>query len=163
MKIKIHNYPPHLLLRLMVALAVAALGVAAHAQTAETGAIVGRVLDRDGQPMANVVVTGARLDGSNMRTEVTDNGGRFRLGLLPPGEYRVTVQALEIERSRRGVSFSNFLPPSPEPPRGLDGLGPVGGGMHTEEEWVSLESLHRRTAWLARMLVDGPRREAPDP
>ncbi|MEO1086368.1 MAG: M20/M25/M40 family metallo-hydrolase, partial [Acidobacteriota bacterium] len=61
---------------------------------------------------------------------------------------------LEIEASRRGVSFSNFVPPTPQPLRVLDGLGPVGGGMHTEQEWVSLESLHRRTAWLARMLID---------
>ena len=60
---------------------------------------------------------------------------------------------LEVERSRRGVSFANFLP-TDAGTRVLDGLGPVGGGMHTEDEWLSLESLHRRTQWLARMLLE---------
>lgn len=31
----------------------------------------------------------------------------------------------------------------------LDGLGPVGGGMHTREEFVDLASLHRRIVLLA--------------
>jgi di/tripeptidase len=35
----------------------------------------------------------------------------------------------------------------------LDGLGPIGGGMHTREEWVSLVSLERRTRLLADLLV----------
>ncbi|MEO1086330.1 MAG: TonB-dependent receptor [Acidobacteriota bacterium] len=94
MKDKVHSHRPRLLERL-IALAFLVLGTVAYAQTDETGAIVGHVVDREGQPMQNVVVTGARLDGSNMRTEVTDDAGRYRLALLPPGEYRVTVQALE--------------------------------------------------------------------
>ncbi|MCG8455241.1 MAG: TonB-dependent receptor, partial [Holophagales bacterium] len=82
-------------LRTFFVLLLAASGAIAHAQTAETGAIVGRVLDQDGQAMQDVVVTGARTDGSNMRTEVTDADGRYRLALLPPGTYRVTVQAMD--------------------------------------------------------------------
>ena len=59
---------------------------------------------------------------------------------------------LEIEEDRGGISFSNFLPdPSAIPI--LDGLGPVGGGMHTREEFMELESLDRRIALLADLLA----------
>lgn len=60
---------------------------------------------------------------------------------------------LELETERGGISFPNFHPdPSSIPV--LDGLGPVGGGMHTREEWVSLPSLDRRIDLLARLLAE---------
>lgn len=58
---------------------------------------------------------------------------------------------LELETDRGGVSFPNFLPdPSAVPV--LDGLGPVGGGMHTRDEYVSLLSLERRIRLIAKAL-----------
>jgi glutamate carboxypeptidase len=58
---------------------------------------------------------------------------------------------LELESERGGVSFPNFLPdPSAVPV--LDGLGPVGGGMHTRDEYVSLASLGRRIRLIAHLL-----------
>jgi glutamate carboxypeptidase len=58
---------------------------------------------------------------------------------------------LEVERDRGGISFPNFLAdPSAVPV--LDGLGPVGGGMHTRAEYVSLVSLRRRVTLLADLL-----------
>ena len=64
---------------------------------------------------------------------------------------------LEVEEDRGGISFSNFLPdPSAIPI--LDGLGPVGDGMHTRGEYVELASLDRRIALLADLLaVEGTR------
>lgn len=59
---------------------------------------------------------------------------------------------LEVEDERGGISFSNFLPCTISIPV-LDGLGPVGGGMHTREERVSLLSLSRRTVLLADLLA----------
>ncbi len=59
---------------------------------------------------------------------------------------------LEVEEDRPGISFPNFLPECAEIPA-LDGLGPVGGGMHTREEFVELASLDRRIALLAELLV----------
>ncbi|HEV2853401.1 MAG TPA: M20/M25/M40 family metallo-hydrolase [Thermoanaerobaculia bacterium] len=58
---------------------------------------------------------------------------------------------LEVETQRGGISFPNFLP---DPGRicVLDGLGPVGGGMHTREEYVDLRSLARRIVLLADLL-----------
>lgn len=61
--------------------------------------------------------------------------------------------ALEIETDRGGISFPNFLPDPSRIPI-LDGLGPVGGGMHTREEFVSLESLRRRIVLLADLLAE---------
>lgn len=58
---------------------------------------------------------------------------------------------LEVERQRGGISFPNFLPDPGRLPV-LDGLGPVGGGMHTREEYVELSSLKRRILLLADLL-----------
>ncbi|MCU0303846.1 MAG: M20/M25/M40 family metallo-hydrolase [Thermoanaerobaculales bacterium] len=59
---------------------------------------------------------------------------------------------LELETDRGGVSFPNFLPdPSAVPV--IDGLGPVGCGMHTRDEYVSLRSLERRIHLIAQALV----------
>jgi glutamate carboxypeptidase len=58
---------------------------------------------------------------------------------------------LELETDRGGVSFANFLPDPAAVPV-LDGLGPVGSGMHTRDEYVSLVSLRRRIGLLAHLL-----------
>ncbi|MEZ5313396.1 MAG: M20/M25/M40 family metallo-hydrolase [Thermoanaerobaculia bacterium] len=58
---------------------------------------------------------------------------------------------LTLETERGGISFPNFLPPAAAIPV-LDGLGPVGGGMHTREEYLELRSLRRRIALLADLL-----------
>jgi glutamate carboxypeptidase len=64
---------------------------------------------------------------------------------------------LEIETERGGISFPNFLP-DPGRIAVLDGLGPVGGGMHTREEFVDLRSLARRIVLLADLLEADTRR-----
>jgi glutamate carboxypeptidase len=61
---------------------------------------------------------------------------------------------LEVEKERGGISFPNFLPDPNRMPV-LDGLGPVGDGMHTREEYVELESLRRRIELLADLLAWG--------
>jgi len=59
---------------------------------------------------------------------------------------------LELESNRGGVSFPNFLP-DPSAIRVLDGLGPVGDGMHTRGEYVNLRSLERRIRLIAEALI----------
>jgi glutamate carboxypeptidase len=61
---------------------------------------------------------------------------------------------LEVEKDRGGISFPNFLSDPGEIPI-LDGLGPVGGGMHTRQEFVDLTSLDRRIPLLAELLAAG--------
>jgi glutamate carboxypeptidase len=58
---------------------------------------------------------------------------------------------LEVEEERGGISFPNFLPDPGRLPV-LDGLGPIGGGMHTRDEYVDLISLSRRIVLLADLL-----------
>ncbi len=59
---------------------------------------------------------------------------------------------LSIEEDRGGISFPNFLGDPGRVPV-LDGLGPVGGGMHTREEFLDLRSFERRIALLADLLA----------
>jgi len=59
---------------------------------------------------------------------------------------------LELETNRGGVSFPNFLP-DPAAAAVIDGLGPVGGGMHTRDEFLDLESLQRRIVLIAEALL----------
>ncbi len=59
---------------------------------------------------------------------------------------------LVLDRERGGISFPNFLP-DPRRIAVLDGLGPVGGGMHTREEFVDLASFRRRIILLADLLA----------
>jgi glutamate carboxypeptidase len=59
---------------------------------------------------------------------------------------------LELESNRGGVSFPNLLPdPSAVPV--IDGLGPIGDGMHTREEYLDLRSLDRRIHLIAEALL----------
>ncbi len=58
---------------------------------------------------------------------------------------------LEVEEERGGISFPNFLPDPGSLPV-LDGLGPIGGGMHTRDEHVDLVSFGRRIVLLADLL-----------
>jgi glutamate carboxypeptidase len=58
---------------------------------------------------------------------------------------------LRVEDDRPGISFPNFLPAGAGVPA-VDGLGPVGGGMHTRDEWVDLRSFDRRIVLLADLL-----------
>jgi glutamate carboxypeptidase len=59
---------------------------------------------------------------------------------------------LELESNRGGVSFPNFLP-DPSAATIIDGLGPVGGGMHTRQEYLDLQSLERRIGLIAEALT----------
>lgn len=59
---------------------------------------------------------------------------------------------LQLDRERGGISFPNFLTDPGRIPV-LDGLGPVGGGMHTHDEFVDLESFRRRIVLLADLLA----------
>ncbi|MGE5235213.1 MAG: M20/M25/M40 family metallo-hydrolase [Acidobacteriota bacterium] len=59
---------------------------------------------------------------------------------------------LEVEDDRGGISFPNYLADPSRIPV-VDGLGPVGNGMHTHDEYLDLHSLGRRTVLLADLLA----------
>lgn len=58
---------------------------------------------------------------------------------------------LEVEEDRGGISFPNYIADPSRVPI-VDGLGPVGDGMHTREEYLDLRSLERRIVLLADLL-----------
>jgi glutamate carboxypeptidase len=111
----------------------------------------------------------ARLAGLGLEVaEATGTEIDFHRGLaIPPVDPRGPQRAwceravalaahrgwrLTLEEERGGISFPNFLPDPGRVPV-LDGLGPVGGGMHTREEFVNLTSLERRIVLLADLLA----------
>ena len=62
------------------------------AQTSESGQFSGRVTATNGKPIAaTVTVRGEKLMGA--RVVVADADGNFRIPLLPPGDYTLTVTA----------------------------------------------------------------------
>jgi len=59
------------------------------------GAISGRVLDADGQPVETIAVQ-VEQGGRTVRSGMTDDRGRFRIGGLTPGRYRVRAVPLTV-------------------------------------------------------------------
>ena len=60
-----------------------------------TGAISGRVLDSDGDPMVGatvqVLAVTKKKDGGSPSNALTDDRGQYRLFNIPPGKYRIAV------------------------------------------------------------------------
>ena len=59
---------------------------------------------------------------------------------------------LEVEDDRGGISFPNYIADPTKVPI-VDGLCPVGNGMHTREEYLDLASFERRIVLLADLLA----------
>ncbi|MFV2067753.1 MAG: M20/M25/M40 family metallo-hydrolase [Pirellulales bacterium] len=111
-----------------------------------------------GDPLASVADLPPRL----AEAEVQIEGGIRR----PPMEsssaseqlrerYEVHARLANLGTGRAplqgGGSDANLLAAAAVPV--IDGLGPYGKGMHTADEWISLESLRRRTQALATFLA----------
>ncbi len=117
----------------------------------------------DGETLAAELAALAARIAAEHQLEIDFETGPKIQPVDPDGPGRVASEAaveiaeragwrLEIEDQRGGISFSNFLPDPGAIPV-LDGLGPVGDGMHTRGEYVELESLDRRIALLAELLA----------
>ena len=63
------------------------------AQTASTGALTGTVRDPSGAVIPNATVTATSLDTGQARTAMTGTDGAYRVALLPPGNYRIRIEA----------------------------------------------------------------------
>jgi protocatechuate 3,4-dioxygenase beta subunit len=73
----------------------------ARVELTETGAIAGRIMDRNGQPFPNVQVQALKYgyqDGrrvlTTIRAMVTDDLGQYRIFWLPPGDYVLMAKPL---------------------------------------------------------------------
>jgi len=117
----------------------------------------------EAERVATILQALARNIGDKTRTEISLHIGPTIPPVDPDGPHAslcdraVELAAargwrLEVERERGGISFPNFLADPGRLPV-LDGLGPVGGGMHTRDEHVDLASLARRIVLLADLLA----------
>jgi hypothetical protein len=57
------------------------------------GSIRGRVTDRSNVPSVGAQITVRAVDTNDVRATVADDSGRFSIALLPPGTYRLRVEA----------------------------------------------------------------------
>jgi len=72
-------------------LAVFLLPLIAFAQSS-TGAISGTITDNSGAALPGVTVTSTNAGTGASRTAVSNETGRYQLGLLPPGQYNVSAE-----------------------------------------------------------------------
>ena len=82
---------------LLTAFLFTSLSPAVLAQTADTGALTGTVADTTGAIVPNATVTTTSVDTGQVRTAQTGTDGIYKLGLLPPGNYRVKFEAAGFE------------------------------------------------------------------
>jgi hypothetical protein len=66
---------------------------AAFSQTQTTGAVTGRITDSSGAVIAQATVLLTSKSSGVQSTIMTDQGGGYRFGLLPPGTYDMRVSA----------------------------------------------------------------------
>ena len=76
---------------IMMAVLAISVPIAAEAQSLTTGAIQGRVTDKDsGEALAGVTITVSGPALIEPQTAFTDEDGRYKITELPPGDYKVT-------------------------------------------------------------------------
>src|SRR5215472_15873233 len=63
------------------------------AQTGGTGALTGTVSDPSGGVLAGAKITAISADTGQARTATTAADGTYNLSLLPPGNYRLRIEA----------------------------------------------------------------------
>ncbi len=83
---------------------VAGGGIVAHAQSSTTGGLNGVVTDASGKPMVGVTVTAASAQIT--RTAVTAADGSFRIGLLNPGTWSVSIIKPGLATFKQQVSVA---------------------------------------------------------
>lgn len=74
-----------------------ALGVLAHAQTSQTGALTGTVTDPAGSVVPGVTVTMTSTTTGQVRSAQTQSNGRYLVPLMPPGVYRVSASRQDFK------------------------------------------------------------------
>ena len=77
----------------VVALSLALVATSAFAQTSTTGSIEGVVTDPNGAAVKGATVTATSPNLIKSQTATTGDEGRFQILNLPPGQYKITVEA----------------------------------------------------------------------
>ena len=69
----------------------------AHAQSNISGDIVGTVIDKNGAVLPNAQVTVTSMEKGSVKTVLSDRVGDYRVPLLSPGRYKVSITAAGFE------------------------------------------------------------------
>ncbi len=118
----------------------------ARAQSLTAGAVAGTVRDPAGSAVGAALITLTNVASGLSRTATGTPGGRYRLSLVPPGEYQVLVEHLGyrpvrllgvLVRSGTSVDVSVTLTPAPPPVTRVDTVPFATGGGAGFGEWFS--------------------------
>src|SRR5687767_5416999 len=101
----------HLISKTILGLFLSLFATNSLAQTATTGALVGRVKDEHGMGVANVTLTVTGVNLIRPKSTTSDKEGNFRISYLPPGRCTLSasmdggfataeVKSVEINLSR---------------------------------------------------------------
>jgi hypothetical protein len=82
-----------ILIMLVAAMLFAVSSPQVNAQTANTGALTGTVIDPSGGVIAGATVKVTNIGTGQARTVTTDSKGSYQVSLLPPGNYSVHFEA----------------------------------------------------------------------
>src|SRR5215813_10390417 len=85
----------------VMAMALALFATGAMAQTSTTGSIEGLVTDPNGAAVRGATVTVTSPNLIRTQTTATDDSGRYQLLNLPPGMYKVSVDASGFGKSEK--------------------------------------------------------------
>ena len=95
-------------LRRLAQVVVLGFAVASPLPAQSTGSLAGHVRDDEGAPVSGAVVTATRSDGSIVRRDVSGIDGRYRLGLLPAGDYTLVARRLGFRpTSQEGIAVAS--------------------------------------------------------
>lgn len=82
----------------LVLLAILFIPILLQADGTQLGTIIGRVVDQSGAVLPGATVEVTSLDQGTTRTVVSDAQGRYKVPLLQPGRYRVSVSLEGFEK-----------------------------------------------------------------
>src|SRR3989454_10187561 len=77
----------------VAALSLALFATSAFAQSTTTGSIEGMVTDPNGAAVKGATVTATSPNLISTQTATTGDDGRYQIPALPPGNYKITVDA----------------------------------------------------------------------
>src|SRR5262245_36709667 len=78
-----------------------------HGQAAaNTGQVVGQVVDSSGAALSGVAISVRNRDTNHLRRTKTDAAGRFAVTLLPPGAYEIVGEGSGFAPSKQDLAVS---------------------------------------------------------
>jgi len=91
-----------IILKFISALSLALFAVSAMGQSSTTGSLEGSVTDPNGAAVRGATVTVTSPNLISAKTATTGENGRYQVGALPPGAYKVTIEGSGFGKFEQG-------------------------------------------------------------